>query len=224
MNNSTLDVRFLGKQEYHSTWEYQQQLAGERLKCNISDTLLFVEHDPVFTIGKSGSESNIRGAFDGTHVNKIPVIRIDRGGDITFHGPGQLVGYPVLKLTDYYTDLHKYLRNLEEVIIQSLSEFAISAVRREGLTGVWVGSKKIASIGVKVTRWVTYHGFALNVKTDLNYFNMITPCGIDGCVTTSIKDLTKIEYRLEDVASIVESKFRRLFVPNNESVQVSLNQ
>jgi lipoate-protein ligase B len=216
-----IDSKFLGRQEYKKTWELQRSLADKRLNGLIPDTLLFVEHDPVFTIGRSGSENNILFNSDDTS-EKIPVVHIDRGGDITFHGPGQLVGYPVIKLADYYTDLHRYLRDLEEVIIRTLAEYGIASERRDGLTGVWTGGKKVASIGVKVTRWITYHGFALNVNTDLSYFEMINPCGIADCVTTSIKELTGTIHNLDDVAQVAGSYFLEVFISKQKTARISL--
>ncbi len=216
-----IDSKFLGRQGFNKTWKLQRSLADKRLNGLIPDTLLFVEHDPVFTIGRSGSENNI--LFNsGDTRDKIPVVHIDRGGDITFHGPGQLIGYPVLKLTNYYADLHRYLRDLEEVIIRTLADYGIESERRDGLTGVWVHSKKIASIGVKVTRWITYHGFALNVNTDLSYFEMINPCGIADCVTTSIKELTGAIQSLDDVARALESRFSDVFIPKRKTAHMSL--
>lgn len=220
-----MDIQYLGRRDYNWTWNYQKSLFEKRLDGSIPDTLLFVEHDPVYTIGRTGSEDNILVRYDRVSAERIgdarsdavtekisvPVIHIDRGGDVTFHGPGQLVGYPVMKLSDFYLDLHRYLRNLEDVIIQTLAEFEISAGREKGLTGVWVDGSKIAAIGVKVTKWITMHGFALNVFTDLEYFKKIVPCGIENCRVTSMKELTGKEYSLQEVSEVVADKFGIVF-------------
>lgn len=220
-----MDIQYLGRRDYNWTWDYQKSLFAKRLDGSIPDTLLFVEHEPVYTIGRTGSEDNILVRDSRVSAGRIgdarsvaviekvsvPVVHIDRGGDVTFHGPGQLVGYPVMKLSDFYLDLHRYLRNLEDVIIHTLAEFEISAGREKGLTGVWADGAKIAAIGVKVTKWITMHGFALNVSTDLNYFKKIVPCGIENCRVTSMKELAGKEYSLKEVSEVVADKFGIVF-------------
>ena len=213
-----LKVHYLGRRDFNKTWKYQRSLFEKRRKGVIPDTLLLVEHDPVFTIGKTGSKEIILSQQDGDPFPGIPIVPVDRGGDVTFHGPGQLVGYPILNLADYYPDLHRYLRDLEEVIIRTLDSFGIDAGREKGLTGVWVGDAKIAAIGVKVTRWITMHGFALNVFTDLRYFEMINPCGIKKCKTTSMKQITGEEVPLEYVADKLAEHFRDAFIPKKSTV------
>jgi len=212
-------VENLGRRDYRWTWNYQRSLFEKRCANNIPDTLLIVEHDPVYTIGRTGAESNIRCGKASLEQFGLPVVHVDRGGDVTFHGPGQLVGYPVLRLEDYYRDVHRYLRDLEEVIIRTLAGFDIPAGRKEGLTGVWVNGKKIAAIGVKVSRWVTMHGFALNIVNDLSYFEKIYPCGIRNINITSMSRCLNKSVRFDDVVSGLTGHFRDVFIPSEQPVQ-----
>ena len=176
---SKLDVRRLGRTRYEDAYELQKGLVEERSGDEIGDVLLLTEHEPVVTLG--------RGTPAGVEVD-LPVVEVERGGEATYHGPGQLVAYPILKLPEGRRDLHRYLRDLEQVVIDVLSEFELEGSRRENLTGVWLGDKKIASIGVAVRRWVTYHGFALNLHTDLGAFRTFRPCGLDPEVMTRLAD------------------------------------
>lgn len=210
---SKIDVRNMGRQDYRKMWELQKELFTKRLADEIPDTLLLVEHDPVFTIGRTGSDVNIRAGRKFVEQSGIPVVDIDRGGDITWHGPGQLVGYPILRLENYYRDVHRYLRDLEETIIRSLERFGISAGRTDGMTGVWIDGRKIAAIGVKVTRWITMHGFALNVSNELSHFDMIIPCGIRDRQVTTMSNYLDREVDLNEVAAVLTEEFRSLFVP-----------
>lgn len=226
----SFDVQYLGSKDFQTMWNHQRALFDKRVNDEIPDTLLFVEHDPVFTIGRTGTEDNILDDNGENQINKnvvtnvsgqtkigsTPVVHIDRGGDITYHGPGQLVGYPIIKLSDYYLDLHRYLRDLEEVIIRTLSGYNLNAGREKGKTGVWIEGAKIAAIGVKVTRWVTMHGFALNVSTDLNYFERIVPCGIENCRVTSMHELTGENYSLKEVSEKVSENFQTVFGIKNK--------
>jgi lipoyl(octanoyl) transferase len=165
----------------------RQRIAGE-----IADTLVFTEHEPVFTIGmRSGADAHLVWSADQLAYSGIELVRTNRGGDITYHGPGQIVGYPIVSL-DARRDLHAYLRFLEQVLIDTLETFGLPADRREGKTGIWIGRRKVAAIGIAVRRWVAYHGFALNVNPDLEHFGGIIPCGItpaDGTVTSMRKEL-----------------------------------
>lgn len=171
----------LGVREYASTWELQKRLLARRQSGEIADTLLLVEHPDVITLGrKAGARANV---LD----ESIPIFEIERGGDVTYHGPGQLVGYPILRLDEEERDLHAYLRAIEAGLIEVCAAFGLSAGRNPGLTGVWLGDKKVASIGIAVRRWVTLHGFALNVSTDLARFAAINPCGLDAQVMTSLR-------------------------------------
>ncbi|MDE1858273.1 MAG: lipoyl(octanoyl) transferase LipB [Thaumarchaeota archaeon] len=170
----------LGTMQYGEALEIQRDLAAKRAKGEVPDSLVLVEHPHVITLGRKTTPSNFK-------PQDIPVFEVERGGDATYHGPGQLVGYPVVLLGDH--DIHRHVRNLEEAIIRTVGEYGILGERVAGHPGIWVGGKKLASIGVAVTDWVTYHGFALNVNTDLSYFELIRPCGLDPSTMTSIMKL-----------------------------------
>ena len=188
----TLNVYKIGLVPYKTALDLQLRLIEKRKNEEIGDTLLLLEHPPTFTIGRKGHKEHLLINEKYLSERGIHFEEISRGGDITFHGPGQLVGYPIIDLKTKGRDVHKYLRGLEELIVSVLEEFDIEANRIEGLTGVWVKGHKIASIGVGVKRWITYHGFALNVNTDLSYFDYIVPCGIKGKKVTSLsKELNK---------------------------------
>ena len=187
----TLQIKWLGRIDYESALAMQETLVKQRLTNEIPDRLLLLEHEPVYTIGRTPDQSSLRAlrsATDGNASPQLPhpLVQINRGGQATYHGPGQLIGYPILDLRARGQDLHRYLRALEEILIETCAHFKISARRREGLTGVWVENRKIASIGVGVRRWISMHGFALNVCGDLSPFYEITPCGIAGVEMTSI--------------------------------------
>jgi len=187
----------LGIVPYQKALELQLSLLEKRKKGDIEDTLLLVEHPPTFTTGRGGKSEHLLKSREELKKKGIHFEVISRGGDITFHGPGQLVGYPILNLKKHNNDVHKYLRNLEEVIILALSDFGIKGERLKGITGVWVKGEKITSIGVGIKKWITYHGFALNVNTDLSYFDMIVPCGIQGVKITSLKKLSGNEQDID---------------------------
>ncbi|HMC93177.1 MAG TPA: lipoyl(octanoyl) transferase LipB [Polyangia bacterium] len=172
----------LGTREFGEVWALQRELVAARQKDGIPDTLLFVEHPHVITAGRSAHRENLLA------TDELPIFEIERGGDVTYHGPGQLVGYPIFLLRENERDLHVYLRNLEEAIIRALAHFDLRGERKPEWTGVWTagGARKLASIGVAVKRWVTLHGFALNVSTDLSRFSAINPCGLDAAVMGSM--------------------------------------
>jgi lipoyl(octanoyl) transferase len=177
---------------------------------------LFVEHPPVYTLGKSGDKSNLLLNEKQLEEKGITFYKINRGGDITFHGPGQIVGYPILDLENFFTDIHKYLRLLEEVIILTIAEYGLKGARSEGETGVWLAvgtpfARKICALGVRASRWVTMHGFALNVNTNLGYFDHIIPCGIRGKAVTSMHAELGREIPLEDVQEKIKKHFCALF-------------
>lgn len=201
----------LGHTSYGECWELQRRTFALRAAGRISDLLLLTEHDHVYTIGKSGNENHLLAREEELRARGITVWFNDRGGDITYHGPGQLVGYPILDLGGYYRDLHRYLRDLEEVVIRSLAHFGITAGRMEGYTGVWVGQEKICAIGVKSSRWITMHGFALNVATDLSFFDRIIPCGIFEKGVTSMEAVLGRSVRVSDVAKAVREQFGGVF-------------
>ena len=177
-------VRWLGRMKFEDALALQEKIVARKIAARESDDeLLLLEHEPVYTIGRNPDQSSLRGAAHLPH----PLVQINRGGQATYHGPGQLVGYPILDLKPRGQDLHRYLRALEDLLIETLAEFRVAGVRRDGFTGVWVGEKKIASIGVGVRRWISMHGFALNVCGDLAPFGEITPCGIANVEMTSLE-------------------------------------
>ncbi|MFC0185214.1 lipoyl(octanoyl) transferase [Pseudarcicella hirudinis] len=211
MQNKRVSFQDMGVIEYKRAWDYQEKLLAdivaqkilnrdlpENQKNETPNFLLFCEHPNVYTLGKSGKPENLLLDEEGLNNNNAEYYKINRGGDITYHGIGQLVGYPVIDLDNFFQDIHKYMRFLEEAIIRTCAEYGVDAGRIDGLTGVWIdyaeqkNPRKICAMGVKASRWVTMHGFALNVNTDLNYFNHIVPCGIDDKAVTSLeKELGK---------------------------------
>jgi len=206
------ETRWLGRIAFEDALALQDALVAERAASGPSgevppEVLLLLEHEPVYTIGRTPDQSSLR---DASHLPH-PVVQINRGGQATYHGPGQLVGYPILYLTSRGQDLHRYLRELEGVLIEALAEYGVAAGRRDGLTGVWVGDRKIASIGVGVRRWISMHGFALNVCGDLTPFNEITPCGITGVEMTNLERETGQAADVRSVADRVAAVFWRRF-------------
>lgn len=183
----SINVINLGLKEYQETYKIQKKFVKERYEGKIPDTLILVKHHPVFTIGRNGSRKNILISLEKLRKEGIKIHEIDRGGDITYHGPGQIVGYPIIDLREYGKDIHLYLRTVEEVLIRLLRDFSIESQRIKGMTGVWVDNKKIASIGIGVSKWVTYHGFSLNIDPNMKHFAMINPCGL-GKPITSMKE------------------------------------
>ena len=206
-----LIVTNIGRTRYGEAWDLQHKVFELRHYGLIGDTLLYTEHDHVYTIGKGGDDNHLLASEGELRQDDVDVFRIDRGGDITYHGPGQVVGYPILDLNRYKADIHWYLRSLEEVIIAALGEYDIEAGREEGMTGVWVKGEKIAAIGIKVSRWITMHGFALNVNTDLRKFDRIIPCGIFHKGVTSMEKLLGKKLPLEDVHAKLNQAFTVVF-------------
>jgi len=189
-----------------------QELAVERLRSGEgAEQLLLLEHPHVFTLGRGADASNILADQDQLQSNSVEVHETGRGGDVTYHGPGQLVGYPIINLKPDRCDVHRYVRDLEEVLIRTIADYGIEGGRIEGLTGVWVGNEKIAAIGVRIARWITSHGFALNVNTDLKFFQMIVPCGITDKGVTSISRLLGHDVDLSEVAVIAARHFGEVF-------------
>jgi len=196
-----LNVRWLGRMEFAHALELQEELvAKKREDPSLEDQLLLLEHEPVYTIGRTPDRSSLLGSAHLPH----PLFPINRGGQATYHGPGQLMGYPIIDLRRCGQDLHKYLRWLEQLLIDLLARYDIAAQRRESLTGVWVENRKIASIGVGVRHWITMHGFALNVCGDLSPFDHIVPCGINDVTMTSMEKETKRAFTVVDVAPTLE--------------------
>jgi lipoyl(octanoyl) transferase len=216
--NKKIQLQDLGNKDYKSTWEYQEELfkdivdlkiknRREELDLETPNYLLFVEHPHVYTLGKSGDFENLLLNEKQLEAKGATFYKINRGGDITYHGPGQIVGYPILDLENFFTDIHKYLRFLEESIILTLEEYGLKCGRSEGETGVWLDvgtpfARKICALGVRASRWVTMHGFALNVNVDLGYFDNIIPCGIRGKAVTSLNVELGVEKVNEDEVKI----------------------
>ena len=184
---STLRVLDLGLRDYAEALSFQRDLAAARLAGRIAqDVLVLVEHPPVITLGRSSKAAHLLASPEALAARGVALHEVERGGDVTFHGPGQLVGYPIVDLTGHKQDLHWYLRQVEEVLIQAVGTLGLHADRNPGKTGVWTGGRKLASIGVHARQWVTWHGFALNVTTDLSYFDLMVPCGIADVTMTSV--------------------------------------
>ena len=201
-------VQNIGQKSYKAVWDLQKEMQQQRIKGEIDDTLILVEHDPVYTLGKNANEDHLLQSRD----ESIDVFNIERGGDITFHGPGQLVGYPILDLSNYKKSVSWYMRTLEQVLIDTLIEFKITAQRNDDLTGVWVGDEKIAALGVRISRWVTMHGFALNVNPDLSFYDGIIPCGIFDHGVTSMEQLLGETQNNDNVKNMVIEKFNKCFI------------
>jgi len=225
----SLEIRDLGKIRYADAWAYQEEVFESVVKSKIElrnnpkesvypeNFFLFCEHPPVYTLGKSGKMENLLLNEKELKEGGIDFFKINRGGDITYHGPGQIVGYPILDLDQFFTDIHKYLRFLEEAIILTLADYGIEAGRVDGLTGVWLDvdnkekSRKICALGIKCSRWVTMHGFAFNVNTDLDYFDKIIPCGIDDRDVTSMKRELGREVDMDEVKAKIIKHLGSLF-------------
>lgn len=230
--NTNRQTKFidLGLIGYQEGWDYQTSLFNKTLAVKTENRvlsadahvptenyLLFCEHPHVFTLGRNGDEKNLRLKSDGLKGINASYYHINRGGDITYHGPGQIVVYPVLDLENFFTDIHRYMRSLEESVIQTLLELNISSGRIPGLTGVWldaeneIKARKICALGVKTSRWVTLHGLALNVNTDLGYFDHIIPCGIDDKAVTSVEKETGVSQDMDHVKKILRDKIATVF-------------
>lgn len=220
-------LKDLGRKDYKEVWDYQTDLLDSIIKVKrenrtsekaleTSNYFLFVEHPHVYTLGKSGDLSNLLINEQQLAEKNATYYKINRGGDITYHGPGQIVGYPILDLENFFTDIHKYLRFLEEVIIKTIAEYGIKGERSEGETGVWLDvgtpfARKICAMGIRSSRWVTMHGFALNANTDLGYFDNIIPCGIRGKAVTSLEVEMNRKVDQEEVKRKILAHFQELF-------------
>lgn len=210
-----IQVRRLGVVSYAEGLEIQKELVEKRKAGEIPDQLLLLEHPPVITLGVKtrNNRSNIVATPEALKAAGVEVFETGRGGDVTYHGPGQLVGYPILDLRPDRCDVHAYVRDLEEVLIRATAAFGIEAGRQPGLTGVWVGNEKLAAIGVRIARWITSHGFAYNVNTTLSHFDFIIPCGITDKGVTSLQRLLGRPVDMDVVADNVELAFREVFAP-----------
>ena len=211
MEKRTLNIISLGIEPYKKIWDFQHQLHKLRVDGKIDDVFILLEHSHVYTLGKVANRDHLLVSPQKLTEEKIDLFEIDRGGDITYHGPGQIVGYPIIKLDDLYQDIHRYLRELEEVIIQTLKSYGVRGERHPKFTGVWVGNEKIAAIGIKVSRWVTMHGFAFNINTDLNYFGKIIPCGISDKGVTSLEKILGQKQSIEEVKKNLLDNFMKIF-------------
>ena len=241
MDKQKVIFRDLGKMEYKEAWDYQEKLLQENARrkslvysresvvahhseltthnsqLTTEHYLLFVEHPPVYTLGKSGNIENVLMSEEQLEQNGIQFFKTNRGGDITFHGEQQIVGYPILDLEKFYTDIGKYLRNLEEVIIETLADYELKGARSNGETGVWLdpdipgSERKICAMGVRTSRWITMHGFAFNVNTDLSYFNNIIPCGIQNKQVTSLEKELGKKIDFEEAKKKVKRNFEKVF-------------
>lgn len=228
MNKHSVIFQDLGQMDYQQAWDLQERLLRTNLQIKSKameqqqpaetlDHLLFVEHPAVYTLGKSGNKENVLLEEEELKEKQIQFFHTNRGGDITFHGAGQIVGYPILDLERYGTDIGKYLRNIEQIIINTLADYGLKGDRSKGETGVWLDpeipgrERKICAIGVRCSRWITMHGFALNVNTDLSYFNHIIPCGIVGKQVTSLAKELGQQINMEEVKNKVKSHFAEIF-------------
>lgn len=227
--NRLTDFLDLGVKDYQETWDFQEQLLKNNIDIKLANRnappeaqrltqnhLLFVEHPHVYTLGKSGHEEHMLANVDKLKEIDATYVKTNRGGDITYHGYGQIVGYPILDLENFYTDIHRYMRDLEEVIILTIAEYGLKGERSKGETGVWLDvgkpyARKICAMGVKASRWVTIHGFALNVNTDLSYFDYIIPCGIKGKGVASLKAELEHEVNMEEVKAKLKHHFQEVF-------------
>ncbi len=233
--NKTIQVQDLGFKDYKQTWDFQEklfqniiQIKGQNRReghnLETPNHLLFVSHPHVYTLGKSGDISNLLLSEKQLNDRGASFYKINRGGDITYHGPGQVVGYPILDLDNFFTDIHKYLRLLEETIILTLADYGIKATRSKGETGVWLDvgtpfARKICAMGVRASRWVTMHGFALNVNTDLGYFDHIIPCGIRGKAVTSMRvELGEQQLDEAEVKTKLLKHFLEIFEAEKKSI------
>jgi lipoate-protein ligase B len=216
--------------DYQEAWDLQKGIFELRYKKEISDVLFLLEHPHTYTLGRIADKAHLIGSQEYLHQNNISVYEIDRGGDITYHGPGQIVGYPIIDLNLWQKDTHKYLRGLEEIIINTCAQYGITAERDTEHTGVWIGNRKIAAIGIKVSRWITMHGFAFNINSDLSFFNGIVPCGIFNKEVTSLNKELNRNVDIQEVKNKLVNNFRQFFeydsihtLPKEEILSLHLN-
>ncbi len=201
----------LGLIDYEECYKIQREMVTRRKLGEIEDSLILAEHNSVFTTGRSGGRDNLRVDESYLRQKGIKVVGVDRGGNITFHGPGQLVIYPIIKLIEGWRDLHKYMRNLEDMVIKFFDRYSIHAGREIGKTGVWVSGKKVASIGVSVSSWITYHGVSVNIKPEMGFFDMIYPCGLRGVEMASLSSLSGRDVPMKEAKEHIVSDFDSVF-------------
>jgi len=209
LNKNHLNFVYLGNQDYQVAWDLQKQIHGLSKENKIPDIILFLEHNDVYTFGKNADKNFL--------LNKHPevdVVQTDRGGQITYHGPGQLVGYPIINLNNYKKSVSWFMRSLERVIIYTLEHYSINSSIKEGMPGVWVGDDKICAMGVRIARWVTMHGFALNINPNMKYFDGMIPCGIIDCGVTSLYEQINKEIDNQELIEIISNMFNKVFIKN----------
>jgi lipoyl(octanoyl) transferase len=209
--------------DYNQAWDLQKEIFDLRLHNKIEDSFFLLEHLHTYTLGKVAEKENLISTNEQLKELGISVYEIDRGGDITYHGPGQIVGYPIIKLSDWKEDTHEYLRALEEVIIKTCSDYGLNTNRNPKYTGVWLGERKIAAIGIKVSRWITMHGFAFNVNTDLAYFGGIIPCGIKDKDVTSLQHELGKEIEIDEVKEKLVKNFQKIFSYTEFTINQRIN-
>lgn len=219
----TLLILKLGTEPYKKIWDLQHQIHRMRVNSQINDVLILLQHNHVYTLGKVAKKNHLLLDEKLLIEQGIELFEIDRGGDITYHGPGQIVGYPIIKLNELYEDVHRYLRELEEVIIRVLNEYNVRAYRIPEYTGVWVNDEKISAIGIKISRWVTMHGFAFNINTDLEFFDKIIPCGIFDKGITSLKKILGKNVDLDEVENFLIKHFVDVFKYEDIKILSSLD-
>ena len=212
IESDSFNFIWLGSIHYNEAWNFQKKIHQLILENKIKDTILFLEHFHVYTFGKNADQNHLLPSYD----REAEIIQSDRGGDITYHGPGQLVVYPIINLKNYNKSITWYINIIEQVIINSLKQYNIESNRKDGLTGVWVDEEKVAAIGVRLAKWITMHGFALNIKPDLTFYNGMIPCGIFEYGITSILELSDIKLDSLDVVKNIINQFRENFIKNNE--------
>lgn len=223
MINKKLTYCNLDTIDYKEAWDLQKSIFELRYQQKVDDVFLLLEHPHTYTLGKTADEKNLVGNEEYLNKNKISVYDIDRGGDITYHGPGQIVGYPIIDLNSWGKDTDKYLRALEEIIIRTCADYGLLVTRVPKYTGVWIEDRKIAAIGIKVTRWITMHGFALNVNTDLSLYNGIIPCGITNKEVTSLQKELNTEIDIQEVKSKILNHTVTIFGYNDIETQLVKN-
>ncbi len=229
-NTAPMRVEWLGRMEYREAWDLQRARAAQRLVGEIPDTLLLLEHPPTLTLGRAADRGHIVATAERLEQEGVAIVESDRGGDVTYHGPGQLVGYPIFNLREapHQPDLHRYVRNIEETMIRTVAAFGIKAGHFPGYPGVWTGldtphPTKIAALGIRLSRWITHHGFALNVQTDLSHFDLIVPCGIHDYGVTSLTRLLDHTVTLPEVLPVVIQAFTEVFALTVENPQALHN-
>ena len=197
--------------DYKRAWDFQRELVASKLTSDLPDILILLEHNPVITLGRRGNRQYIRASPEALTAEDINIYHVERGGEVTYHGPGQIVGYPILNLRNWRRDISWYIFNLEEILIRTLGDFGIEATRNRLNRGAWVGDSKIGSIGVAISRWVTYHGFSLNVSPNMDHYALITPCGLDGIEVMCMKELLGREPDHHRIRDGISRHFQEVF-------------